>query len=1511
MTESIVSLLFTMGVAGGASSKAQVDAMSQSINNLGNLTNGYTKSVVGSVKANSDVSDSFQKVKSNSNYLGSFSKISEESAVASTNLKKAADGVNIVFSKQGQIISGNKAELASNISLLGKATSTVGAHATKLNALYDKRSQIRSSLFPAPDNMTLAQLDNYIKNKDKLVAATSLNLENKIKKETIAYKSSQDIMQKQSQIVSELQAKQTLLQKSTAMSGKIEDFKKTADFQEIGLITSSKRLTEETKLTKEMYRQGLIDKDTLSLSANAIKLQQSAISYQKKLDSGKVFDLNTYGKAIDNVNAREKNGIINIQQALKERVNIGNKVIKGGLNDPSVIANTKQWREELDKSNGSMNSGIAKMAKWAIGWTLMYSAIRMVQQGFMSLISTTIEYDKTVNMFAAIMQGSRGEAAKLIDTGLQLGVVYGRSFKEVAGAMELWVRQGKSVSDTMMLTKQSLMLATIGAIDDTKATDILTSVLAEFNLEAKDAARVVDILSLLDKRYAISTAELGNALKVVGPLAHEYGLSLEETAGTITAIVHTTRLGATQVGNALKTIFTRIHRPEVIKNLYEMAGVVSRTKDGFADLGIVFSQLSSKWEYLGDDTKQYLSQQVAGIRQIAVFEQMMKSFAISQEATKIAFNSLGSAERSFEQITQSLSLKIKSLQTEISIAAIKMGEGGLNPAIASTLESIKALIVGLDLVAPLIGKTFAVGKWVVEFGLVTAGIWGIAFALGKLGPALTIVTTQWKAFNVVTMKNPVLLAIAGLIIVADIARQGIDKGTQASIKAGNASLAYAGKLQVLVDKHKELIKAGIANANTMLPLIRATYEYQQSIDNLDKAIKHRTFFAQDKIENSKLFKQLYADLISGDEARIIVAKNVIKTSEGQASVEAELIWSLKEYLLALGESSKKLTDSTVVDDKLTQALIKQNNALDDSYDKLNQLNSGHDTFLKSLENVIALFEKQGQVMTSTLDVGLGKYPTLSAMIDTYNKKIEGQKSLTKDYQSIIDNATTAIDGFNDSLFNKQGNNDSLMTQLKGWKGMSDAVAALELYYETSEKVRKGEMDHAQSIPILIKAMGQLSDIKEFPVPTDGDKSIIDQAIANNNVIKSFQKTFELILKDTMTIQENTIKKNESIKTTFDLGRANDTLSKTQRLVNVELNKSYGNITDWQAAVQEATINLDGLTKGSDEARKVIDTLNKTWAGMVKSISDAMKSTFETGISDAVTAWSNGINDMTDIGKTFARSMADIWQKMWVEDLVRSMHTGIQKVAEGVANFANPESIFIPLTRDERIDKALGLNNLQPVILAKSKNIDEGNTIGKGFGNTAYRMSPLIGTIIGKSFAHAGRESSAAIGTQIGMMMGQAYANSAMTLGTMGPLGGMGMIVGGAIIGSLLGNILGTTESTSQNTEQTTTELTKISDTLAISHEELSIVNRNLVAMRQSQQPYGIREAFFYRGLPSLAGGGSILETGAAIVHKGESVGKPVTGNTIIVNVKTDANPNEIAEAVNNVLITQSVRGYAG
>lgn len=129
-----------------------------------------------------------------------------------------------------------------------------------------------------------------------------------------------------------------------------------------------------------------------------------------------------------------------------------------------------------------------------------------------------------------------------------LGQELGAITSDVALSADTWLRQGRSMSDTSQLIKDSMVLSKDAQMDSEQAAEVLTATLNGFQMNADQASHINDVLNSIDLKSASDAGGIGQALTKVASQANNAGVSLEKTAAMIATIKDVTQDSDDSIG---------------------------------------------------------------------------------------------------------------------------------------------------------------------------------------------------------------------------------------------------------------------------------------------------------------------------------------------------------------------------------------------------------------------------------------------------------------------------------------------------------------------------------------------------------------------------------------------------------------------------------------------------------------------------------------------------------------------------------------------------------------------------------------------------------------------------------------------------------------------------------------------------------------------------------------------------------------------------------------------------
>ena len=294
-----------------------------------------------------------------------------------------------------------------------------------------------------------------------------------------------------------------------------------------------------------------------------------------------------------------------------------NTALNTALNTPRPFRglNANSIAEPLGKITGKA-SEFQKSLEASNARVLAFGAsagsIYVVQKAFDSLVRSTIDVQKVVNELGTYLNASNSTLKTFSNELFNLASQTGTSFQNASKAAIEFARQGLSVAETLERTKSALILARVSGMDFADSAKAITVALNGFKNEMLSSVDVIDKITTADTAFAVSAQDLGEALSRVGSSAEDANVSLSETLALVTSVAQTTGRSGSVIGNAFKSIFTRLERPKVLEDL-EQIGVQTRDASGkILPLIQVLKNLAKTYDSLSDSHKSFAAESVGG-----------------------------------------------------------------------------------------------------------------------------------------------------------------------------------------------------------------------------------------------------------------------------------------------------------------------------------------------------------------------------------------------------------------------------------------------------------------------------------------------------------------------------------------------------------------------------------------------------------------------------------------------------------------------------------------------------------------------------------------------------------------------------------------------------------------------------------------------------------------------------------------------------------------------------------
>lgn len=182
----------------------------------------------------------------------------------------------------------------------------------------------------------------------------------------------------------------------------------------------------------------------------------------------------------------------------------------------------------------------------------------VVAAGFGLAVGAAMKFDTAMSEVAAVAGATSGELDQLRQAAIDAGAATVFSASEAAKAQAELVKAGISVQDVLGGGLTGVLdLAAAGTLDLAQAATIAAQAMNIFDLSGSDVGHIADLLAAGANKSAADVGQLGDALRQGGLVAAQYGVSIEETVGTLAAFADNALIGS-DAGTSLKTMLQRL-----------------------------------------------------------------------------------------------------------------------------------------------------------------------------------------------------------------------------------------------------------------------------------------------------------------------------------------------------------------------------------------------------------------------------------------------------------------------------------------------------------------------------------------------------------------------------------------------------------------------------------------------------------------------------------------------------------------------------------------------------------------------------------------------------------------------------------------------------------------------------------------------------------------------------------------------------------------------------------------
>ena len=445
---------------------------------------------------------------------------------------------------------------------------------------------------------------------------------------------------------------------------------------------------------------------------------------------------------------------------VEKGMRMANKALSKRANTVKLKLDDKGFRQPLGRITGDLNqfdSALAASNARVIAFGASTAVIGGISKAFKELAASTIEVQKAFKDINRILDMSNQGFEKFGNQLFDIAKKNATAFEDVTkGALE-FARQGLKTEETLKRTADAMTLVRLTGINADKAVSSLTATVNAFDSAMVTTSSSLNKFVAVETKFAVGARDLVEAIGRVGSSAKDAKVGFDELNAMVTSVQQTTGRGGAVIGNAMKTIFTRLQRQSTLTAL-ESYNIAVRDIEGNTLPAIrILDNFAKTYQTLADGSQAYLREQVAGVFQANILSAIMRDLNKEQStfssALKVSKNATNEAAQATKLLNQSLSALASQTATEFKRLQENIGKQTFEPIARAILDPLKAALEGINELIDGEGTGSEIANGILKGIKNVIGGPGLIAVLGIIGKVI---------FNTVSYMAKALPALVGL-----------------------------------------------------------------------------------------------------------------------------------------------------------------------------------------------------------------------------------------------------------------------------------------------------------------------------------------------------------------------------------------------------------------------------------------------------------------------------------------------------------------------------------------------------------------------------------------------------------------------------------------------------------------------------------------------------------------------------------------------------------------------------
>ena len=400
-------------------------------------------------------------------------------------------------------------------------------------------------------------------------------------------------------------------------------------------------------------------------------------------------------------------------------------------------------------------------------------------------ISKFSEFDQAMSQVKATGDDARANIDGLTEAAQKWGAATKYSASEAAGGIESLLKAGVSATDVIGGGLEgALSLAATGNLGVADSAEVAATAMTQFGLAGSDIPHIADLIAAGAGKAQGEVSDMAMALKQSGLVASQFGLSIEETTGTLAAFASAGLIGS-DAGTSFKTMLLRMSNPSAeAKTKMEELGIAAYDASGnFVGITDLAGQLKDKLADLPQAQRDAALATIFGSDAIRAANVLYEQGAEGIQGWIDQVNDAGYAAEAAAIKQDNLAGDLEKLGGAFDTLLTKAGEGSAN--------GLRDITQNLTEFVEMLGRH---GEAASTITAIVGALGGLALVAGGTMKAITAISEFRAALDSLGVISSVKGWIDGLKSSLDAAGSSLGRVSlgAAAVAAGMIALQAAG-----------------------------------------------------------------------------------------------------------------------------------------------------------------------------------------------------------------------------------------------------------------------------------------------------------------------------------------------------------------------------------------------------------------------------------------------------------------------------------------------------------------------------------------------------------------------------------------------------------------------------------------------------------------------------------------------------------------------------------------------